>query len=260
MKLLLWVCALTVTNASLAFAKPVTFQLGIGEQREFPISTAVGVVINQPEIADIQLIGKNRVQISGTAVGSAEIDVWTPSGQVVKHTVVVGSRGGRVRAPPAPSPFIDEGWNSPKFGGLHLEPVHCGVDLEPAARKQLREARALLAGEDILPAIARLERVIESMPEAIVARIFLGAAYQRIGDETRGITQYETYVLSCADDSLTPPLIGVLRDFVDRSGSLAPRASSSSLRKVSKSVIAMRGLSSGDKKLKKRRTFRPQPI
>ncbi len=223
MKHFLLVVALGVFGGSSALAKTASFQLGVGQRRDFPISNAVGVVISNPEIADIALLSNNRVQVFGSAAGSAQLEVWTPAGKVVKHTIVVEAQGDVREATPPVSRYVDDVWDRAKYGGQKVPTSVCGLDvLSAEAKKELREARWLLQYENPLPALERLERLIASTPDAAVARIFLGAAHQRSNNEARGIAEYETYVLSCPDDVLAPPLIGVLRDFSDRNAPSKP--------------------------------------
>jgi hypothetical protein len=210
---------LSIVASSQSWGTTKGFEVKVGERRSFSISRAVGVVIGSPNVADVQMMGNNHIQVLGSSVGSTQIDVWTSAGKVIKYPLTVKDVPGRARAPVAArSPYL-EPWSAARLGGRKLDHAHCGLQpATEAATQALVHARKLLVEEDLRPAIAKLEEALRLSPESVVTRIFLGAAYERQHQAERGMAEYETFVLSCEEDKLTPPLVGVLVDYQQRNG------------------------------------------
>jgi hypothetical protein len=99
----------------------------------------------------------------------------------------------------------------------------------------LRRARALLVRRDVGPAMEELDALVRSSPKSMVARIFRGAALERDDRSERGMAEYETFVLSCGAHPLAAPLVGVLRDYLER---IAPEGEARAPRPAHKTKVS----------------------
>ena len=62
-------------------------------------------------------------------------------------------------------------------------------------------------------AIQKLDRALLIEPDAAVVHLFLGSAWAKLKDESRGAYSYETFVLSCRDDAKASSVVRMLREF-----------------------------------------------
>jgi hypothetical protein len=221
-----------------AGAGPQAFQVRVGETKTFTVNNAMGVVLDDARVADVALVRAGQVTVSGTKAGKAQIEVFSAQGAVQSISLTVQANGGQMRVSKQ-SPYASGAWTTAQLGGRRFEEVACaGDDLPDEVERALKEARQLLAERDVRPAIPKLQALLAMNPRPAVAHIFLGAAYERSNDPARGVAEYETYVLSCEDDSLTPPLIGVLKDYMQRTGKGVPVSKAKVNRKKTDRVLA----------------------
>lgn len=195
-------------------SQPNAFEVEVGQRRTFTIGRSQGFAIQSADVAEAELHGTSQIQVLGSSPGTTVIDVWTKAGAVVHYTLTV--KPGRT-AQPSSAVLPNAAWSQARLGGARIPSADCGLDLaDRDADQALKKARLLLVDRDVGPALAQLDKAIRLSPVAMVPRIFKGAALDRSERSAGAMAEYETFVLSCANHPLTPPLVGVLRDYVER--------------------------------------------
>jgi hypothetical protein len=196
---------------SWASASSQDLSLGVGERRRLSVPQSVGVVVSEPNVADVHVVSRGVVEIEARASGEAEVDVWTASAQRVQYRLKVRgvSRGSeRTDAP------YDNPWLVARFGGKRLHEAACVLPFQKRqSRRLFEEAQVLLEQDEAEAAVRKLEQVTRLEPSAATPHLFLGAAWAKLNESERGSQALETFVLSCEEDPRTPAAAEILRHF-----------------------------------------------
>lgn len=201
-----------------SWAGAAEFRVRVGETQVLSAGPAQGTGLDNPAIAEIQILNDARVQVTGKASGEGTLAIYTADGTMqTSRLVVMDDKKGA--SPVVPS--WTNAWSSAMFGGKRIPDARCAEPLEDdGASAALDDARDLLRQEHIGDAIKKLELALAIEPNAAVVHLFLGSAWAKLKDQSRGASSYETFALSCPDNSKAKPVVQLLREFERQ----APRA------------------------------------
>ncbi len=193
-------------------------QLKVGERRTLG-KKVQGAALDNPGIAELHILRDARVEVEAKGNGEGRVSIYTADGKVQTYQLRV--IGGEAKGTPAQAPDSG-GRGAGRFGGKKIPNARCAEPLEDeGAASALQDARDLLRQENIDDAVQALERALVLEPDAAVLHLYLGSAWAKRGNEAKGAASYETYVLSCPDDTQAKPVIRLLREF-GRRGSSKP--------------------------------------
>lgn len=210
--------SLTLVASSLALAKNDGFTVEVGERKRFPVENAAGVVLASARLAEVNLVGKNQIEVVGRAVGTTDLDVFSADAKRVQYSLTVKSSTAKKAAEPEASAFEDE-WTASRFGGQRIDDARCELPFEKKKSARLFEQAKVLLQRDELPAAVRkLELVMKLEPDAATPHLFLGAALAKQSNGVKGAAALETFVLSCGDDPRAPAVMKVLKKYDARKG------------------------------------------
>lgn len=200
-----------VLLSSGTLASVETFSVEVGGQRRVRVPNAQGVVLDSPELAEVQLLGAGQVQIYGRSAGKGQFHVWTRDGRQLRYALqVVAGKG-------APARECDGCWSRARFGGAKIAGARCALPFKSRqAGKLFDHANDLLRRRHGAEAVRALEQVLRLEPEAATAHLFLGSAKAALKDQTGGARAFETFVLSCERDPRTPRVIAMLRELEEQ--------------------------------------------
>jgi tetratricopeptide (TPR) repeat protein len=200
-----------LTIGSAWTAQAASLSVKVGEVRTIATGKVQGALLDNPEIADIEILKDARVQVRGRSSGDGTLSVVTADGRMESYEVRVS--GG------SPASGQAQSFWKPTFGGKKVDHARCAEPLDnERAQETLERARALLKMGQTEEAIARLEQVLQTEPDAALAHLFLGAALAKRGDQAHGAASYETFVVSCPDSPFSDSVVRVLREFSRRQG------------------------------------------
>ena len=194
-----------------SWASAAELKLKVGESRVLTTGRAQGTGLDNPAIADIQILKDSRVQVTGKADGEGILSIYSADGKLVTYRVRVVGGKGKSPSPGGPSANASSG---AVFGGKKIADAHCAEPLEDDdASAALNDARDLLRQEQVRDAIKKLELALSIDPNAAVVHLYLGSAWAKVQDQSKGALSYETFVLSCPDNSKAKPVVQLLREF-----------------------------------------------
>lgn len=198
----------TVLGISSAWAAQGTsLSVKVGETRVISGGRAQGALLDNPAIAEIQILKDARVQLRGRANGDGTLSVLTADGRTQTYAV-------RVSGGSAANAEITSSWSGPIFGGKKIDRARCAEPLDDErAQEALERARALLKKGQTEDAIPKLEQALKIEPDAALVHLYLGAARAKLRDQALGAASFETFVLSCPDNPNSDKVVRVLREF-----------------------------------------------
>lgn len=195
-----------------SWASAAELQLKVGDSRVVGTGRAQGTGLDNPAIAETQILKDSRVQVTGKAEGEGTLSVYRADGKLDTYKLRVVGR--KDKGASAAGPSSAGAWSAPVFGGKRIPDAHCAEPLEDEdASAALNDARDLLRQEHVGDAIKKLELALSIDPNAAVVHLFLGSAFAKLHDESKGASSYETFVLSCPDNSRAKPVVRLLREF-----------------------------------------------
>ena len=205
-----------------SLARGAEVQLQVGETRVLSADNVQGAALDNPKVAEIRIVQDRRVEVAGKASGEGTISVYTADGQLRAYPIRVvalsaDSTGGRGDSAKA--------WPAAIFGGKRIPSARCFEPLEDEeAAAELDDARDLLRQEHTGDAIHKLDRALLIEPDAAVVHLFLGSAWAKLREPSRGAYSYETFVLSCPDDAKANAVVRMLREFERRTHQAKPES------------------------------------
>ena len=212
---------LSVIGLTSSWANGAELRLGVGDTRALTTGRAQGAGLDNPAIAEVQILKDSRVQVTGKAAGEGILSIYTADGKMETYQLHVLAGEKQNAAPESPS--SKSTWSAPLFGGKRIPEARCAEPLEDAnASAAVDDAQDLLRQEHIKDAIKKLELALSIDPSAAVVHLFLGSAWAKLQDQTRGASSYETFVLSCPDSSRAKPVVAMLREFERQSPRTKP--------------------------------------
>jgi len=193
-----------------SWASAAELKLKVGESRVLTTGRAQGTGLDNPAIADIQILRDSRVQVTGKAEGEGTLSIYSADGKLETYRLRVA--GGKGKSPS--SGASANASSGAVFGGKRIPDAHCAEPLEDDdASAALHDARDLLRQEQVRDAIKKLELALSIDPNAAVVHLYLGSAWAKVQDQSKGALSYETFVLSCPDNSKAKPVVQLLREF-----------------------------------------------
>lgn len=196
-------------------ARAAELRIRSGEKRVVSIGKAQGLSLDNPSIADARILNASQIEIVGRGGGEGTLLVFTADGKTQAFTIRV--TGAELATPDSYDETATGVWRTRRFGGKKIAKARCE---EPLANKNaettFEEARELLKKSQFREAIAKLDEVLKTEPDAARAHLFLGAAWAKLEDQAKGAYHYETFALSCPDDPNVAAVVGMLRDFEQR--------------------------------------------
>jgi hypothetical protein len=206
-----------------SLARGAEVQLQVGETRVLSADNVQGAALDNPKVAEIRIVQDRRVEVSGKESGEGTVSLCTADGQLRAYPI-------RVVALSADSTGSGRGdsakaWPAAIFGGKKIPGARCVEPLEDEeAAAELDDARDLLRQEHTGDAIQKLDRALLIEPDAAVVHLFLGSAWAKLKDQSRGAYSYETFVLSCPDDAKANAVVRMLREFERRTHQTKPES------------------------------------
>jgi tetratricopeptide (TPR) repeat protein len=205
-----------------SLASGAELQLRVGESQILPASNVQGAGLDNPRIAEIQILNDMRVQVTAKGDGEGTLAVYSSDGKLLTYPIrVVGGKNARA----AEGSSSKSAWPAAVFGGKRIPDARCTEPLvDEDAAAELNDARDLLRQEQFEEAIQKLDRALTIEPDAAVVYLFLGSAWARLKDQARGASSYETFALSCPDDPNARAVVRLLREFDRRAPRTKPES------------------------------------
>jgi len=203
-------------------ARGAELQLQVGETRVLSADNVQGAGLDNPKVAEIRIMKDLRVEVAAKESGEGTISVYTADGQLQAYPIRVGARSGDSSSGRGESA---KAWPAAIFGGKRIPSARCFEPLEDEdAAAELDDARDLLRQEHTGDAIQKLDRALLIEPDAAIVHLFLGSAWAKLKDPSRGAYSYETFVLSCPDDAKANAVVRMLREFERRTHQTKPES------------------------------------